>query len=83
MDVSISIDAAKLLKQENIDIKLHRIIYSLLDDIKLLIEDALNDGKIIKTEKGKGKILETFELKNARGIKIMEITFFIVSRRKK
>ena len=70
MDVSISVDASKLLKQENLDIKLHRIIYSLLDDIKLLIEDVLNDGKIIKTDKGRGKILEVFELKNARGKKI-------------
>lgn len=37
MDTSLSPEAEKLAKQEKIEIKQHRIIYSLIDDLKNLI----------------------------------------------
>lgn len=46
MDVTASLEAQKLAKQEEINIKHHRIIYSLIDEIKSMLNTKVNEDKV-------------------------------------
>lgn len=58
-NVRLSPSAEKLAREKNIEIKLHRIIYDLLAEVKERLEKMLAP-EIIRTDLGEAKILQIF-----------------------
>ena len=63
MDTSFTPDLAKLAKVEGVTIKIHKLIYSVLEDIKNLLEDGEEEDVEEIIIKGTGIIKEIFEVK--------------------
>ena len=63
MDTSFTADLAKLAKLEGVIIKIHKLIYSVLEDIKNLLEDGEEEVAEEIIIKGTGIIKEIFEVK--------------------
>jgi len=63
MDTSFTSEMSKLAKLEGVPMKIHKLIYNVLDDIKALLEDA-PEGEVGTVEiKANAIIKEIFEIK--------------------
>lgn len=78
MDVTASLEAAKLAKQEDICIKHHRIIYSLIDEVKGMLNSKVNQDKVNYVQRGQGMVKNVFRIKGLKNGKnyIIVYTWF-------
>lgn len=66
MDVTASLEAQKLAKQEEINIKHHRIIYSLIDEVKGMLNCKVNEDKVNYVQRGSGLVKNVFRIKGQK-----------------
>mmetsp|Transcript_10487 Transcript_10487/g.11412 ORF Transcript_10487/g.11412 Transcript_10487/m.11412 type:complete len:777 (+) Transcript_10487:82-2412(+) len=67
MGIDISRKTEKALIEASVTCKMHKIIYHLVDDLELLIDQAGPDGKFKVQERGDGIIGQVYEIKRKGG----------------
>ncbi|MCM8794723.1 MAG: translation initiation factor IF-2 [Candidatus Omnitrophica bacterium] len=59
--VGMTPEAANLAKQEGVDVRIYRIIYEAINDVKAALEGML-EPKMVETVLGKAKVLQVFKV---------------------